>query len=188
MPCVSSVERQGVERDGRGLVFKHPLQMSSEEIMFCDGCGAAVQPGQAFCGKCGKAIVGLVTALQMRPGRVQGHLQLLGIMWLAISAFNTIGAVILYCIANTLFRLHNLGAPQAPTAFAGSDLLLCRLHCRSDYFCCLFKRLLGEPRFLFSIKHLIGWRGKDIGFRTPARQVALPLEFVPSVRRRRGWK
>jgi hypothetical protein len=86
--------------------------------MFCDGCGAAVQPGQAFCGKCGKAIVGPVTALQMRPGRVQGHLQLLGIMWLAISAFNTIGGVILYVIANTLFaHLHNMGAPQAPTSF-----------------------------------------------------------------------
>ena len=79
--------------------------------MFCDGCGAAVQPGQAFCGKCGKAIVGPVMAMQMRPGRVQGHIHLLGILWLAISAFNTIGGVILYVIANTLFsRLHN---PQA---------------------------------------------------------------------------
>jgi hypothetical protein len=86
--------------------------------MFCDSCGTAVQPGQAFCGKCGKAIVGPVTALQMRPGRVQGHVQLLGIMWLAISAFNTIGGVILYVIANTLFaHLHNMGAPQTPTSF-----------------------------------------------------------------------
>jgi hypothetical protein len=92
--------------------------MSAEEIMFCDGCGAAVQPGQAFCGKCAKAIVGPVTAMQIRPGRVQCHLQLLGIMWLAISAFNTIGGVILYVIANTLLaHLHNVGAPQAPTSF-----------------------------------------------------------------------
>jgi hypothetical protein len=86
--------------------------------MFCDGCGAAVQPGQAFCGKCGKAIVGPVTTMQLRPGRVCGHIHLLGILWLAISAFNTIGGVVLYVIANTLFaHLHDFGAPQAPTSF-----------------------------------------------------------------------
>ncbi|MHB8216242.1 MAG: hypothetical protein ACYDDS_09200 [Candidatus Sulfotelmatobacter sp.] len=87
--------------------------------MFCDGCGAAVHPGQGFCGKCGKQIVGPVTAIQQRPGRVQSHLQLLGILWLAISAFNTIGGVILYILANTLLaHLHEMGAPpQAPTGF-----------------------------------------------------------------------
>src|SRR5271156_75691 len=86
--------------------------------MFCDGCGTAVQPGQSFCGKCGKQIVGPVSALQLRPGRVQGHLHLLGILWLAISAFNTIGGVILYIIANTLLaHLHEMGAPEASTSF-----------------------------------------------------------------------
>jgi hypothetical protein len=86
--------------------------------MFCDGCGTAVQPGQAFCSRCGKPVVGPVTAMQMRPGRVQGHVHLLGIVWLAISAVNTIGGVVLYVLANTLFaHLHELGAPEAPTAF-----------------------------------------------------------------------
>jgi hypothetical protein len=43
---------------------------------------------------------------------------LLGILWLAISAFNTIGGVVLYILANTLFtHLHEMGAPEAPTAF-----------------------------------------------------------------------
>jgi hypothetical protein len=86
--------------------------------MFCDGCGTAVQPGQAFCSRCGKQVVGPVTAMQLRPGRVQGHVHLLGIVWLAISAFNTIGGVVLYIIANTLFaHLHDLGAPEGPTSF-----------------------------------------------------------------------
>ena len=85
--------------------------------MFCDGCGATVQPGQAFCSKCGKQIVGPVMATQ-RPGRVQTHVHLLGILWLAVSAFNTIGGVILYIIANTLIaHLHDMGAPEAPTSF-----------------------------------------------------------------------
>jgi len=52
--------------------------------MFCDGCGSAVQPGQAFCSRCGKQVVGPVTVMQMLPGRVQGHVHLLGIVWLAI--------------------------------------------------------------------------------------------------------
>jgi len=89
--------------------------------MFCDGCGAAVQSGQGFCSRCGKQIVGPVTAIQPRRGRVQEHVHLLGILWLAISAFNAVGGVILYIIANTLFaHLHEMGSPgppQAATAF-----------------------------------------------------------------------
>jgi hypothetical protein len=86
--------------------------------MFCDACGTAVQPGQAFCGSCGKQIVGQVTAMQLQPGRVPTHVHLLGILWLALSAFNTIGGVIVYIIANTLFaHMHELGAPEGPTAF-----------------------------------------------------------------------
>lgn len=50
---------------------------------------------------------------------MQSHLQLLGILWLAISAFNTIGGVVLYILANTLFaHLHEMGAPpEAPIGF-----------------------------------------------------------------------
>jgi hypothetical protein len=49
---------------------------------------------------------------------VQEHVRLLGLFWLAFSAFNTVGAVILYVLANTLFaHMRELGAPEAPTAF-----------------------------------------------------------------------
>jgi hypothetical protein len=74
--------------------------------MFCDGCGTTVQPGQGFCSHCGKQVLGPVTALQVRTGRVQGHVQLLGILWLAISAFNTIGGMVLYILANTFVCAH----------------------------------------------------------------------------------
>jgi hypothetical protein len=72
--------------------------------MFCDACGTALQPGQAFCGGCGKPIVGPVKATLPRSSRVQEHVHLLGILWLAISALNAIGAVALYIVANTIFR------------------------------------------------------------------------------------
>ncbi len=86
--------------------------------MFCDGCGVVVQPGQAFCSKCGKQIVGPISVMQPRPGRVQGHVRLVGLFWLAFSAFNTVGAVILYVLAKTFFpHLGRFGAPDAPTAF-----------------------------------------------------------------------
>ena len=87
--------------------------------MFCDACGSAVQPGQAFCSKCGKQIMGPVSTMQPLPGRVQGHVHLLGIMWLAMSAFNAVGGVVLYILANTLFaHLHEMGAPpEAPVGF-----------------------------------------------------------------------
>jgi hypothetical protein len=80
--------------------------------MFCDGCGAAVQPGQVFCSRCGKQIVGTLTQMPSLRSRVQEHLQLLGILWLAISALNAIGAVVLYIVANTILaRGHEAGAP-----------------------------------------------------------------------------
>ena len=71
--------------------------------MFCDGCGTAVQAGQAFCSKCGKQIVGPIAAAQIYPGRVQRHSQLLGILWLALSAFNAIGGFVLLILGGTFF-------------------------------------------------------------------------------------
>jgi predicted nucleic acid-binding Zn ribbon protein len=75
-------------------------EIDAEETMFCDGCGATVQPGQSLCSRCGKQILGPIT-VQARQ-RVQGHIQLLAIFWFAISAFNAICGVVLYILANTL--------------------------------------------------------------------------------------
>src|ERR1051326_8335348 len=84
--------------------------------MFCDGCGGGVKAGKAFCSKWGKQIIGPVSLMQPLPGRVQNHVRLLGLFWLAFSAFNTVGAVILYILANTLLA-HVGRAPDGPTSF-----------------------------------------------------------------------
>jgi hypothetical protein len=86
--------------------------------MFCDRCGAVVQPAQAFCSQCGKQIIGSAGATPTR-GRVQQHSHLLGILWLALSALSAVGGIVLLVLGNTLFaHLHEMGAPpQAPTGF-----------------------------------------------------------------------
>jgi hypothetical protein len=86
--------------------------------MFCDGCGTAVQSGQRFCSSCGKQIIGPVSIAQPRPGRVQGHVRLLGLFWIAFSALNTVGGLVLYIVANTIFaHTREFGVPEGPGAF-----------------------------------------------------------------------
>jgi hypothetical protein len=124
---VENRKRFALER-GNGFKFPayHLLEVfcsaigepSREEFMFCDKCGAAVQPGQGFCSKCGKQIVGPISLVQPRPGRVHEHVRLLGLFWLALSAFNTIASIVLYVIANTLLaHMGQMGVPEAPTSF-----------------------------------------------------------------------
>jgi hypothetical protein len=87
--------------------------------MFCDRCGGPVEAGQGFCSKCGKQIIGEVAVFPGAPSRVQQHLHMLGILWLAISALNAVGGVIALVVANTLFpHLHRMGMPpEVPTEF-----------------------------------------------------------------------
>jgi len=82
--------------------------------MFCDKCGTPVQPGQAYCSKCGKQIMGPVALAQPRPGRVREHVRLLGLFWLALSAFDTVGAVFLYVFVTVM---PHLAASDGPEAF-----------------------------------------------------------------------
>lgn len=88
--------------------------------MFCDGCGAAVQAGQAFCAKCGKQIIGPIAVARPVPGRVQQHAHLLGILWLAISAFNALAGLFVLILGTTLFpHLRELDKipPDVPVGF-----------------------------------------------------------------------
>ena len=85
--------------------------------MFCDRCGAVIQTGQSFCGRCGKELAGGVVSFPRRS-RVQEHVRLLGILWLALSAMNVLGGVILFFLANTLFvHLPEISGERAATAW-----------------------------------------------------------------------
>jgi hypothetical protein len=130
--------------------------------MFCDGCGGAVQAGQAFCSKCGKQIVGVIPSVAHAPNRVQHNLQLLGIFWLAMGAFNVVGGAVLLVVGNTFFsHLHELGAPpNVPTGFL------------STLMSTLGILVLAKSAFAF----LAGW---GLMQREPwARVVTLVLAFI----------
>ena len=53
--------------------------------MFCEACGSAIESGQYFCSHCGKQLMHASFG-QPRPGRVQEHIRLVAILWLAFSA------------------------------------------------------------------------------------------------------
>jgi hypothetical protein len=86
--------------------------------MFCDRCGAAIQSDQSFCSRCGKELAAGAVIGFPRRSRVQEHVRLLGILWLALSAMNVLGAAVLYVLANTFFvHLPEISGQQAATAW-----------------------------------------------------------------------
>ncbi len=87
--------------------------------MFCEGCGAQVQAGQAFCGKCGKSLVGPVQP----ANRIEQHLHLLGIFWIIYSILHGFGGVALLIFVNTFLhsmRHIEIGAPPVFQNFLSS--------------------------------------------------------------------
>lgn len=84
--------------------------------MFCDQCGTQLQTGQQTCGRCGKAVIGAV----YRRNRVQEHVRLVGILWMAYSALTTVGGVVLFIVAQTIFgafmRMNPPGGPPPEVA------------------------------------------------------------------------
>jgi zinc-ribbon domain len=71
--------------------------------MFCNGCGAPLSPGQQFCARCGKELLGPVESVQVHRGRVREHIRLLAILWLAYAALEVVGGLILEIVSNTIF-------------------------------------------------------------------------------------
>ncbi len=69
--------------------------------MFCDQCGNPIEVGQQFCSRCGKALTGTVQVAART--RVQEHVRLLAIFWIAYSALDVIGGVVMIVLGGTIF-------------------------------------------------------------------------------------
>jgi hypothetical protein len=61
--------------------------------MYCDNCGIKMQSYQRYCPACGKS-AGAVPFMPTQ-GRIGGHVRLLGILWLAVSALTVVSAFVL---------------------------------------------------------------------------------------------
>lgn len=86
--------------------------------MFCDQCGAPLQPGQQRCARCGKEVIRRIEAVYVQKNRVQEHVRLLGILWMAYTALTVVGGIILIVISNTLFsRFSQAGPPPEVTSW-----------------------------------------------------------------------
>ncbi len=95
--------------------------------MFCDACGAGLQPGQGFCTRCGKQVIGPATP---GSGRVARHSHLLGILWIAYSVISLLGGAVLIMVSH--FVRFNMGHMPRTPFFVGPLLsviaiaLLCK--------------------------------------------------------------
>jgi predicted nucleic acid-binding Zn ribbon protein len=76
--------------------------------MFCDQCGHAIEAGQQFCNRCGKALAG--TGQVVQRTRVHEHVRLLAIFWIAYSALDVIGGVVMIVLGGTMFGHLGRGA------------------------------------------------------------------------------
>jgi len=86
--------------------------------MFCDQCGAPLQSGQQRCARCGKEVLRRIEAVYVQRNRVQEHVRLLAILWMAYSGLTVVGGIVLIVISNTLFgRFSQAGPPPEVTSW-----------------------------------------------------------------------
>jgi hypothetical protein len=72
-------------------------------------------PGQQFCSHCGKTLPGGIQVV--RRTRVQEHVRVLAIFWIAYSALNVIGGVVMIVLAGSIFGHLGRVAEMPPEIF-----------------------------------------------------------------------
>jgi len=73
--------------------------------MFCNKCGAPLQPDYRVCPKCGNPVQGSMT---IPPGRVARHIQILAILWIIVGCFWLIpaaGMLVLGSVAHSFIPM-----------------------------------------------------------------------------------
>ncbi len=67
--------------------------------MFCNHCGTQVQPDYHVCPRCGKAVQAAPLVLS---SRLQGHLRILGILWMVVGGLTLIPALIMVFLSSVV--------------------------------------------------------------------------------------
>jgi hypothetical protein len=76
--------------------------------MYCNFCGNALVANQTVCNKCGHAVIGRTLL-----SRVEQHLRLVGILWIAYALFHAVGGCVLLIVSNTIFGRYGSGEHPA---------------------------------------------------------------------------
>jgi hypothetical protein len=63
--------------------------------MFCDQCGAAVPDQARFCPSCGRGFGSAAAVLPATQGRVARHVRVVAVLWLVLSGFRLLSAIVL---------------------------------------------------------------------------------------------
>jgi hypothetical protein len=74
--------------------------------MYCSGCGQAMDPGQGFCPKCGRAVALMVFPMpdpQFVLASYAGKVRVLGILWLVYAGLSTILGFAGLAVAHAFF-------------------------------------------------------------------------------------
>lgn len=67
--------------------------------MFCNNCGNELQPNQAICPRCSVPVAGRY----VQRSRIETHLTVLGILWIAYGVMHAAGACALFFVRNFIF-------------------------------------------------------------------------------------
>ena len=78
--------------------------------MFCDLCGTKLEENQNFCPNCGKPARNV--PLTLVQSRIAGHVRLLAILWIVMSAFRLLSGVFMLFIFN--MRTQGMFPPGVP--------------------------------------------------------------------------
>lgn len=83
---------------GQEVVVISSIQKEDLAHMYCNFCGALLVANQTVCNKCGHAIVGRTFL-----SRVEQHLRLVGILWIAYALLHAVGGFVLLIVSHTIF-------------------------------------------------------------------------------------
>src|SRR5262249_42195302 len=113
------------QRNRAGVALVSPVYREGID-MFCDQCGTRLNEGQKFCNACGKPLAGIPAAPSRRS--MEGHIKLLGILWLAISGFRLLPSMFLLGMRHGRFPFPNIPHFVLPImGLVGGFILVCSI-------------------------------------------------------------
>ena len=89
---------------GQEVVVICSIHKEDLALMYCNFCGAQLVANQTVCNKCGHAIVGRTFL-----SRVEQHLRLVGILWIAYALLHAVGGFVLLIVSHTIFGRYGSG-------------------------------------------------------------------------------